>query len=242
MASPMSAAAVIVIAAVASCSASQGPHAVVESSHVSTADTPQRAAVSLSNDYGFDFDSHGVAPVRAKQLGKSWHHGCPVPPRELRALRVPFRGFDRERHVGVIIVRATAVHPVRVAFRNIRHAHFPIRRIVPISEYGASDDKSMADDNTSAFNCRYAVANGPKSWSAHAYGQAIDIDPRENPYRLNGKILPPEGAKYADRSKHRRGMIFAGGPVVRAFDALGWGWGGRWSSTPDYQHFSSSGG
>ena len=67
------------------------------------------------------------------------------------------------------------------------------------------------------------------------------MDPRENPYRLNGKIYPPSGAKYADRSKHRRGMIFAGGPVVRAFDAVGWGWGGRWSSTPDYQHFSSSG-
>jgi len=99
----------------------------------------------------------------------------------------------------------------------------------------------MAHDNTSAFNCRYAVANGPRSWSEHAYGEAVDIDPRENPYRLNGRIYPPAGKPYLDRSKHRRGMIFAGGPVVAAFDAVGWGWGGRWASTPDYQHFSVNG-
>jgi hypothetical protein len=199
------------------------------------------AGTALGSAAAFGFDAHGVAPVTAKQLGKSWHHGCPVPPRDLRALRVPFWGFDGARHTGVLIVRATAVHPVRVAFRKIRHAHFPIRRMVPISAYGGSDNKSMADDNTSAFNCRYAVANGPKSWSAHAYGDAVDINTRENPYRLNGKILPPSGAKYTDRSKHRRGMIFAHGPVVKAFDAVGWGWGGRWSSSPDYQHFSVNG-
>jgi len=28
---------------------------------------------------------------------------------------------------------------------------------------------------------------------------------------------------------------------VRAFDAVGWGWGGRWSNPTDYQHFSATG-
>ncbi|HVT22504.1 MAG TPA: M15 family metallopeptidase [Mycobacteriales bacterium] len=239
MVSPVSAVAAILLAALASCSAATAPSARVQ--------VPQQAppahvqSTQLSNPPEYDFDAHGVARVSLKQLGKSWHHGCPVPPRDLRALQVRFWGFDRSRHTGVVIVNRTALHAVRVAFRAIRHAHFPIRRVRPVAEYGASDNKSMAHDNTSAFNCRYAVANGPKSWSAHAYGSAVDIDPRENPYRLNGKILPPSGAKYADRSKHRRGMIFAGGPVVRAFDAVGWGWGGRWGSTPDYQHFSASG-
>ena len=32
------------------------------------------------------------------------------------------------------------------------------------------------------------------------------------------------------------------GPVVRAFDARGWEWGGRWHGITDYQHFSSNGG
>jgi hypothetical protein len=45
-----------------------------------------------------------------------------------------------------------------------------------------------------------------------------------------------------DRSNVRPGMIVAGSVPVRAFAALGWGWGGSWSGTPDYQHFSSTGG
>lgn len=48
------------------------------------------------------------------------------------------------------------------------------------------------------------------------------------------------GSGYAKRTKIRRGMIVAGGPVVRAFDAVGWGWGGLWAA-PDYQHFSVNG-
>jgi hypothetical protein len=33
-------------------------------------------------------------------------------------------------------------------------------------------------------------------------------------------------------------MIAEGGPVVDAFGAIGWGWGGRWRNLTDLQHFS----
>ncbi len=36
-------------------------------------------------------------------------------------------------------------------------------------------------------------------------------------------------------------MIVPGGVVERAFDAIGWGWGGRWSSIKDWMHFSATG-
>lgn len=182
-----------------------------------------------------------TAHVTARQLGSSWHPGCPVGPAQLRAVGVGFWGFDGQRHRGVIIVNAAVVQPVRVAFAAMERRHFPIRRVEPVAEFAGSDNRSMAHDNTSAFNCRYAVSDGPKSWSEHAYGEAIDIDPRENPYRLDGRILPPSGAGYADRSRSRPGMILATSAPVEAFDGLGWGWGGRWSSTPDYQHFSVNG-
>jgi D-alanyl-D-alanine carboxypeptidase len=29
---------------------------------------------------------------------------------------------------------------------------------------------------------------------------------------------------------------------VRSFASVGWRWGGRWTGTPDYQHFSATGG
>jgi hypothetical protein len=37
-------------------------------------------------------------------------------------------------------------------------------------------------------------------------------------------------------------MAYAGGTLVRAFAAAGWQWGGRWARTPDWQHFSATGG
>jgi hypothetical protein len=112
----------------------------------------------------------------------------------------------------------------------------------PVSVYGGSDDRSAAADNTSAFNCRYAVAAGPRRWSAHAYGDAIDLNTVENPYLEGSRVVPPAGRAYLDRSRYRRGMAVAGGAAVRAFASVGWSWGGRWQATPDYQHFSRSGG
>jgi hypothetical protein len=100
----------------------------------------------------------------------------------------------------------------------------------------------MAADNTSAFNCRYAVAPGPKQWSVHAYGEAIDVNTVENPYLEGGRVLPPAGRAFTDRGRYRKGMAVAGGVLVRAFASVGWLWGGRWSGSPDWQHFSKTGG
>lgn len=178
--------------------------------------------------------------VTARSLGKSWHPGCPVGPAHLREVGVAYWGFDHRRHVGTLIVNRLAVHAIRTAFTAMARHRFPIRRVVPVARYGGRDNRSMSHDNTSAFNCRYAVATRPHHWSEHAFGEAIDIDPRENPYRL-GRILPSGGAAYADRRHIRPGMITATGVAVRAFTNSGWGWGGRWTSTPDYQHFSVNG-
>src|SRR5262249_4604132 len=118
----------------------------------------------------------------------------------------------------------------------------PIRGMRTIDHYGGSDRRSMAADNTSAFNCRYASAPGPKRWSAHAYGQAIDVNTVENPYVQGSYVQPAAGRAFLDRSRSRPGMAVAGGLLVRAFASVGWPWGGRWTADPDYQHFSATGG
>lgn len=162
-------------------------------------------------------------------------------PAELRAVTVVYWGFDSHRHLGTIVVNRRAVHEVAAAFAIMARHRFPIRRVVPVAAYGGSDNRSMRHDNTSAFNCRYAVATGPQHWSEHAFGDAVDLNPRENPYRLSGRILPPSGAPFADRSHVQPGMVVAGSAPVRAFGGVGWGWGGEWAGTPDYQHFSVNG-
>ncbi|MEK6252391.1 MAG: M15 family metallopeptidase [Actinomycetota bacterium] len=93
-----------------------------------------------------------------------------------------------------------------------------------VDAYGADDHRSMAADNTSAFNCRF-INGQPGVWSQHAFGKAIDIDPIENSYVTgSGFVSPPAGSPYADRSRHARGMVHRGDPTVRAFSAIGWGW------------------
>jgi hypothetical protein len=182
-----------------------------------------------------------VAAVTAADLGASWHPGCPVGPSQLRAVTLSFWGFDGVAQTGTLVVSSTVVPAVTRIFRTLFDERFPIRSILPTSNFGGSDDASMAVDNTSAFNCRYAVAAGPPRWSAHAFGKAIDVNTIENPYAFEGKVLPPQGAPYITRSPYRPGMAVRGGALVNAFAASGWQWGGRWSS-PDYQHFSADGG
>jgi D-alanyl-D-alanine carboxypeptidase len=182
-----------------------------------------------------------VSPVRQQDIRFSYHRGCPVAPVDLRLVHVSFRGFDGRDHVGALVVHRRVARDVITVFRKLYVASFPIRRITPVSVYRGSDDASMAADNSSAFNCRRAVGSTTGSWSQHAYGTAIDVNPVENPYVLSGRALPPAGRRYLNRSRVRPGMAVPGGVLVRAFESVGWKWGGRWTGSPDYQHFSTSG-
>ncbi|MFI6761577.1 M15 family metallopeptidase [Micromonospora sp. NPDC050417] len=181
-----------------------------------------------------------VAPVTADDVAQSWHPGCPVGPDQLNLLTLSYWGFDAQPHTGTIVVHRTVATDVVTVFRSLYDQRFPIRRMTPVDAYGGDDDRSMADDNTSGFNCRAAVATGPTKWSAHAYGKAIDVNPVENPYLVDGGVLPPAGAAYADRDSDRPGLAVPDSPLVKAFAAVGWTWGGDWRA-PDYQHFSSTG-
>jgi hypothetical protein len=178
--------------------------------------------------------------TRERIVGVSWHRGCPVALDDLRLLAISYWGFDGGVHLGRLIVNRDAARPMLRAMRSLYRLHFPIRRMQLVDAYGAVDDRSMAADNTSAFNCRFIA--GTSRWSEHAYGHAIDINPVENPYAdSDGYVSPPAGAPYADRSRHVPGLIHSGGAVVRAFARVGWGWGGYWDWPKDYQHFSASG-
>ena len=159
--------------------------------------------------------------------------------RDLRLLRVTHWGFDGRQRTGRLIVHRDVAGGLVTVFRRLQAARFPIRRMVPVDAYGGSDFRSIEADNTSAFNCRFVA--GTIRWSEHAFGRAIDVNPIENPYVDGGRTAHRASRPYVDRSRRRPGMAFEGGVLVRAFDAIGWGWGGRWAAVRDYQHFSASG-
>jgi hypothetical protein len=186
--------------------------------------------------------THAVSRVTPAQLPYSWHPGCPVAPARLRRLRVAYWSFDGRAHTGALVVNADAVSDLVHVFTRLYAARFPIRRMRSIDAYHGRDEPSLEADNTAAFNCRYAVAPGPKRWSVHAFGRAIDVNPVENPYLEGGRVHPRRGRGFLDRSRLRPGMAVRGGLLVRAFAGVGWAWGGRWAGSPDYQHFSATGG
>jgi hypothetical protein len=182
-----------------------------------------------------------IAPIGPELQARmtSWHRGCPVRIKELRLLTLSHWGFDRRVHQGQLVVAREHAKAVLQAMRAIFVSRFPIRRMRLVEAYGSNDDRSMAADNTSAFNCR--LVENSDSWSEHAYGRAIDINPLENPSILGSDVSPPAGDAFRDRSRWKRGMIHGGDVVVRAFARIGWRWGGYWHSPKDYQHFSATG-
>lgn len=181
-----------------------------------------------------------VAPVPDDVLARStWKPECPVPPADLRYVTVAFHGFDGATHTGELIVAATVADDVASAFGELYAAGFPIEemRVVEPSELTAPPTGD--DNNTTAFVCR--PATGLTRWSAHALGLAVDINPFQNPYSKGDLVLPELASAYLDRDRDLPGMIRDGGPVVAAFERIGWKWGGRWTSPVDRHHFSQTG-
>ena len=171
--------------------------------------------------------------------GVSWHPGCPVSLDRLRLLRISYWGFDHAVHQGELIVNSSAATSLTRAFRLLFAARFPIRQIRVVDAYDGDDERSMIADNTSAFNCRRVP--GMTAWSQHAYGLAVDINPFENPEVQNGTVDPPAAVAWTDRTRSSPAMIVHGDAASLAFSAIGWTWGGDWTSLKDYQHFSASG-
>lgn len=192
--------------------------------------------------FGFTAEAQPIGPALAQRMASSYRRDCPVPLSRLRYLTVAYVGFDGRHHKGELIVAREQVQPVIRIFRKLYQARFPIQSMRLVSDYGGSDDLSMAANNTSGFNCRRVL--GTDRWSNHSYGAAIDINPLQNPYVVGGESLPPGSDRFAnmDRSagaEAPKGAIVAADVVVRAFAAEGWAWGG---SFQDYQHFAAGGG
>ena len=186
------------------------------------------------------------APVRAQLKRGTWHRGCPVALSQLRVLTVTYRGFDGQTRTGQLVVNRSAAAPLARVFRDLYRLRFPIRHLDLAASYGPPASRPADGDVSSSFECRQAVPSpcvggrGTGSWSEHAYGEAVDLNPLENPYVGCGQSRDPATRRFFNRSVHRPGMVTAA--VVRAFASIGWGWGGSWAgSTKDYMHFSATG-
>lgn len=185
--------------------------------------------------------------VWAVMQGKSYNpriKGC-AQRKDLRLLTLPYRDFAGMTHKGQLIVHRRVAADVRDVFVALfDDRSFAIEKMALVDAYGGDDEASMADNNTSGYNCRQA--SGSSRLSSHARGIAIDVNPLINPYVWRKGTSPPGGQAWdepAEREAQRgqAGLILPDSALVRAFKAKGWVWGGSWTSSKDYQHFSADG-
>ncbi|VEG51869.1 Uncharacterized protein conserved in bacteria [Mycolicibacterium aurum] len=177
-----------------------------------------------------------VHAVTAAELGTTWRPGCPLAPDALRRVDLDYWGFDGQTHRGALVVHRDIADQVGDIFAQLHRMRFPIEKMRTVDNYpGADDELSMRDNNTSAFNCRDIPGTG--NWSLHAYGRAIDINPKLNPYiDSRGAYQPANAGLWTDRGRTDAGMLHDGDAAVRAFTDRGWRWGGHWRTPLDYQH------
>jgi hypothetical protein len=189
-----------------------------------------------------------IPPSLANEMrGTTWRPGCPVPLSGLRLLRFNYVGFDGEIKRGPMVANASVAEDVLSVFERLFEGEFPIKRVGLAREFKESrleEDPHTRRSVTASFNCRVVVtpAGAGTTFSQHSYGLAVDINPVQNPYvSSDGWVRNRFARPYVDRSRDLIGMIHEGDLVVRSFAAIGWEWGGRWSSGKDYMHFSFTG-
>lgn len=142
-----------------------------------------------------------------------------------------YYSFDESLHKGQLLINKAVKQDIIEIFEFIKESRFPVDKAIPIVNYDWSDEASLADNNTTAFNYRFV--SGTRIVSNHAYGYAIDINPLQNPYIKRNKVIP-EGAVY---NPDVPGTITRNSQLVKEFKKRGWSWGGDWKSVKDYQHF-----
>ncbi len=168
----------------------------------------------------------------------TWRDECPVPLSELAYAQVSFFGFDGRFHTGEFITGIDHVEGLIAVFAELHAMRFPIEEMAVTTQEAVDAHPTGDSNNTSTFVCRPAVNSG--SWSRHAWGGAIDINPFHNPYLKGDLVIPELAMAYLERGDERVGMVTPA--IVDLFAQMGWSWGGNWNSAKDWMHFSDTGG
>lgn len=182
-------------------------------------------------------------PEQEKTVSATFSKNFPLKIDDLRIVYVGFYGFDNQEHQGTLIVNKSVADDILKVFQKLNKEKFPIRRMDAIfglkNIYG--NNLSIDEqDNTVAFHARKEV-DYRRKWSQHAYGLAVDLNPVENPFIDRREVTPLAGKNFQNRKDVRPGMVVKDNVAYKAFEEIGWKWGGNWNEPKDYMHFSKTG-
>ncbi|MFM2589115.1 M15 family metallopeptidase [Vibrio sp. TBV020] len=195
--------------------------------------------------------SANVAPISEWQCGMMKKTGvlpsnAPIGCERLNKVDFEFVNFVGETESGSVIVLDIVAPSVEQIFTALKQRKFPLHSARLMREFKGDDNASMDANNSSAFNAR--AITGGSSWSKHAYGVAIDINPVQNPFLEFGdngtiKVKPTQSAtQYINRTQFRaRSELSRTGMAEEVVDLFAHHgfliWGGDWNTPIDTQHF-----
>ena len=164
----------------------------------------------------------------------------PRRPRRPARAQATYHGFDGRDHTGMLIVHRDVATPMLAVLRRLYADGLPDpphasrrrlrRQRLPLDRgrqhVGLQLPLRRRHDAVVRARVRPRDRRQPDREPVRD-GLGHDVAPREPTVRAANAVPARDGAE--------------GHALVRAFDAVGWGWGGRWSGAKDYQHFSASG-
>ena len=194
----------------------------------------QEEEVEMKPDTVFRADT--IPPLVFERMkGKSLPKNAEIQVSDLRYLQLSYFDYAGNACTGEMVCHKAIADDLVAIFRRLFLEGYPIAGMRLIDDFDASDDASMAANNTSCFN--YRQVSGSQVLSRHARGLAVDVNPLENPFVQGDKVDPPAGAEFVDRSKDFPHKISQGDLCYKLFTERGFIWGGNWRSVKDYQHF-----
>ncbi|MBR1862499.1 MAG: M15 family metallopeptidase [Ruminococcus sp.] len=173
--------------------------------------------------------------IREYMNGRTYRENVHIGLDDLSYLKIRYVDFSHNVADGAMVVHKSLAREVLEIFEMLFDAEYEIDKIRLCDDYEGDDERSMADDNTSAFNFRNVADT--ETLSLHALGRAIDINPLYNPYIVGEKVSPANGLQYCNRENSFAHKIDHEDLCYKVFQAKGWLWGGDWQSSKDYQHF-----
>ena len=173
--------------------------------------------------------------------GLSYKEDCTIPREELRYLKVLHYGYDQQIYVGELMVNAELAQDFLEIFQALYENQYEIEKMLLVDDFGADDNLSIENNNTSAFNYRVSTLDGV-TLSNHAFGRAIDINPLHNPYVTyydwGMDTYFDASLPYMNREDSSlEHMINHEDLCYQLFIEHGFTWGGDWENPKDYQHF-----
>ena len=152
---------------------------------------------------------------------------------QLELIEVVYISTDGETHQGQIVTNIEIADDVREIFAFMLREGFVIEKAIPIVKYDWSDSISMDNNNSFSFCYRDIT------YSKHANGMAIDLNPRFNPLRWkqNNRANQP---KDTQSDSTINGTLYPGHFVVEEFRSRGFRWGHTFTKYYDDHHFEKA--